>query len=293
MKFLRAIFCVFTTALTAHPAAAATPPRDSFDFTQAGHHVKVWHYAPAGLGADAPVVIVMHGVGRNGEDYLNDWAGLADEHHFLLVVPEFSKEEFPGDEGYNYGNTVDKAGAPRPREEWSFSMIEPIFDLVRSRLGNHRANYLIFGHSAGAQFVQRFLYFVPEARVARAVAANAGWYLLPDFTAAFPYGLKGTPVAEAALRTTLARPFVVLLGTADTDVKAKALRHTPEAEAQGPHRFARGHFYFAQAQLAAERLHCPFGWSLSTAPGIGHSDKGMAPFAVRCLLADFSHHANP
>lgn len=282
MKFFRPLSFACLALLTA--SLSATTPRDSFDYTQAGHHVKVWYYAPAGLAVDAPVVFAMHGVGRNGEDYLNDWTAAAEERRFLLVVPEFSKTEFPGDEGYIYGNTVDKAGATLPREQWSFSMIEPIFDAVRARLGNHRTSYLIFGHSAGAQFVQRFLYFVPQARVARAVVANAGWYMLPDLEAAFPYGLKGTAVDESALRAALARPVIVLLGTADVDPKAKALRHTPEADAQGPHRFARGHFFFAQAQAAAAKLKIPFVWSLSTAPDIGHSDKGMTPFAVRCLF---------
>ena len=285
MKFFRPLSFACLALLTAS-LSATTLARDCFDYTQAGHHVKVWYYAPAGLGADAPVVFAMHGVGRNGEDYLNDWATAADERRFLLVVPEFSKTEFPGDEGYNYGNTVDKSGAALPREQWSFSMIEPIFDAVRARLGNHGTSYLIFGHSAGAQFVQRFLYFVPQARVARAVVANAGWYMLPDLEAAFPYGLKGTPVDESALRVALARPVVVLLGTADVDPKAKALRHTPEADAQGPHRLARGHFFFAQAQAAAARLKLPFDWSLATAPGIGHSDKGMTPFAVRALFPE-------
>ncbi len=285
MKISRAMLLVFACTLVVRAGAALTP-RDSFDFTQTGHHVKVWYYAPAGLGPEAPVVFVMHGVGRNGEDYLNDWTASADERRFLLVVPEFSKAEFPGDEGYIYGNTVDKAGASLPREQWSFSMIEPIFDAVRERTGNHRTSYLLFGHSAGAQFVQRFLYFVPSARVARAVVANAGWYMLPDLAVAFPYGLKGTPVDEAALRAALTRPVVVLLGTADLDPTAKALRHTPEADAQGPHRFARGHFFFAQAQAAAAKLKLLSGWSLATAPGIAHSDKGMTPFAVHALFPE-------
>ena len=43
---------------------------------------------------------------------------------------------------------------------------------------------------------------------------------------------------------------------------------------------------FAQAQAAAARLKLPFDWSLATAPGIGHSDKGMTPFAVRALFPE-------
>ena len=51
--------------------------------------------------------------------------------------------------------------------------IEPLFDHARARFGMEADAYSIYGHSAGAQFVHRFLFHVPDARVARAVAANA------------------------------------------------------------------------------------------------------------------------
>jgi poly(3-hydroxybutyrate) depolymerase len=260
--------------------------RGSFQFEQGGHQLTVWHYRPAAASAGAPVLFVLHGVGRNAEDYLNDWIDQANRHNFLLVVPEFSKAEFPGEEAYNSGNLFDAAGQLRPREQWSFSMIEPIFDRVRAQLGSQRGDYLIYGHSAGAQFVHRFLYFVPSARVTRAVAANAGWYMLPELATAFPYGLKGTPVDEAALRTALARPLVVLLGEADTDGQHQSLRHTPESDAQGLYRLARGQYFYAQARATAAALGAPFQWTLSTVPGVAHVNKDMAPFAARQLFPE-------
>ena len=114
MKRLRRLLAVVLGctgfAAGAAEAPAAVTARDSFVYEQAGRKVKVWYHVPAGLAADAPVVFVMHGVKRNAEDYLNDWAPAAARKQFLLIVPEFSQAEFPGDEGYNYGNTVTKAG---------------------------------------------------------------------------------------------------------------------------------------------------------------------------------------
>jgi poly(3-hydroxybutyrate) depolymerase len=260
--------------------------RGSFPFEQGGHQLTVWHYQPAAATADTPVLFVLHGVGRNAEDYLNDWIAQADLHNFLLVVPEFSKTQFPGEEAYNSGNLFDAAGSLRPRDQWSFSMIEPIFDRVRAQLGSRRTDYMIYGHSAGAQFVHRFLYFVPQARVTRAVAANAGWYMLPELATPFPYGLQGAPTDEAALRTALARPLVVLLGEADTDEQHQSLRHTPESDAQGLNRLARGHYFFAHAQAAAAALGAPFHWRLATVPGVAHINKDMAPFAARHLVSE-------
>ena len=291
---LRALLLLLGLLAGGSAAAGAAPAapagKHHFVYTQAGKHVLVWYYLPAAAGPDAPVLVVMHGVGRNGEEYLADWTAAAEQGRFLLIVPEFSKAEFPGDPGYNYGNTVTADGQPRPREQWSFGMIEPVFDAVRARTGHRTDTYRIYGHSAGAQFVQRLLYFMPNPRLTRAVAANAGWYMLPDLTAEFPYGLKGTPVTAAAVRAALAKPFTVLLGEADTDPKAKALRHTPEADAQGPCRFARGQYFFNRSRTLAAGLNTPFGWSLATAPGIAHSDPGMEPFALRHLFPNQPHH---
>jgi poly(3-hydroxybutyrate) depolymerase len=276
--------------LVAGWARAADPvPADNFVHQQAGHQVKVWFHAPADLAADAPVVVVLHGVGRNGEEYFHDWLPLAVREKFLLVVPEFSNAEFPGEAGYNLGHMIDAAGGARPREAWAFSMIEPIFDEACRRTGNRSRTYALYGHSAGAQFVHRFLYFVPQARVSRVVVANSGWYTLPDLTVAFPYGLKGTPVTAADLRGALARPVTILLGERDIDPQAKSLRQTPGAVAQGPNRFTRGHYFFQYAQSAAAAQHHPLGWSLATVPDIDHSNKGMAPHAVPRLLKVSAH----
>ncbi len=271
-------------AATLLARGAAGELRSDFNFPHGGRQVRVWFFNPAQATDATPVVIVMHGVGRDGERYFNEWLPPARAHRFLLIVPEFSKEQFPGVEGYNLGNTVDSAGRARPREQWAFNAIEPIFDAVKARTGNRTPRYYLFGHSAGAQFVQRFVYFVPAARVERIVAANAGWYMLPDFATAFPYGLKNTPVTEADLRHALALPMTILLGTGDTDPVLHALRHTPESDAQGPNRLARGQFFIARAQEAADKYRLPLGWRVSTAPDIDHDDGRMAPFAVAALF---------
>jgi len=286
LKSFALLLSLSASSLFAADAPAAAPAHDHFDFVQAGRHITVWLYAPPGMTPQTPIVIVMHGVARDGERYLTDWMPLAQEHHFLLVVPEFSKEQFPGEEGYIYGNTVDQAGHPLPRELWSFSVIEPVFDAVKARTGNKTERYRLYGHSAGAQFVQRFVYFVPTARVELVVSANAGWYMLPDLSVAFPYGLKNTPVSETDLRHALGLPMTVLLGTADTDPVLHALRHTPESDAQGMFRLARGKYFYAHAEDAAKKFSLPLGWHLAFAPNIDHNDERMAPFAVRALFPE-------
>jgi poly-gamma-glutamate synthesis protein (capsule biosynthesis protein) len=62
--------------------------------------VRVWYDAPADPST-AQILIVMHGVGRNGADYRDDWHGLVDGRNVLVLAPEFSDEEYPGAEAYN------------------------------------------------------------------------------------------------------------------------------------------------------------------------------------------------
>jgi len=255
-----------------------------FDVAWGGIKIPVWYYLPEQARPDTPVLIVMHGVNRDADRYRNEWQPHAEKYGLLLLVPEFSKQAFPAEENYNQGNMFDAKKRPLPREQWSFSVIEPVFDAAKLATGNRSPRYSLYGHSAGAQFVHRFLYFVPEARVTKAVAANAGWWTLPDLTVDYPYGLRGSVLDEAGLRKMLGRPLVVLLGTADTDPNHVNLRRTENAMAQGPHRFARGQFFFAAGQASAARLGMNLSWQLATAPDVSHNDKGMAVYAVRHLF---------
>jgi poly(3-hydroxybutyrate) depolymerase len=252
--------------------------------TPGGVEQKVLLGRPSGLAADRPVVFVMHGAGRDVGAEFERWYALAKEREFLLVLPEFSAEDFPGARGYSLGNVHDAHGQVRPRSTWVFEAIEAIFDDLRQRFGMTAEGYAIYGHAAGAQFVQRFLLHVPEARVTRAVAANAGWYTMPDFAVAWPYGLQSSAVDEEQLRHALQVPFTLLLGAENTDPDEPGLRRTPEALAQGPHRVARGQAFCDAGRAAAAERGLPFGWQLASVPDTGHDSDLMAAAAMPYLL---------
>ncbi len=256
-----------------------------------GKTLPVHYYLPKGVdAARAPLLFVMHGTLRNGAEYRDQWKGQADKYGFLVVVPEFSRADFPGGM-YNRGNVLGEDDKPpaRPEKLWSFSVVERVFDWLRAERLTGAERYYIYGHSAGGQFVHRLALFLPGARYARAVAANAGYYTLPtvDGPDAFPFSLKGSPaaVADGAKRRELfSRELVVLLGEADTDPKDPDLYHSPEADKQGLFRLARGRFFFATGEAEAKRLGVPLRWSLRTVPGVGHSNEKMAEAAAAALF---------
>ncbi len=245
--------------------------------------VTVWYHRPEGTDNAVPVVFVMHGVRRNGETYRDNWIDLADENKFLVVVPEFTKKAFPGSWRYNMGNVFYAAGGRKPKDEWAFTYIESIFEALRRDHGLTAEKYDIFGHSAGSQFVHRMVLFMPNARIRTAIAANAGWYTMVDPDVAMPYGLAETETDTARIRDALGTRLIVLLGEADNDPNHRFLRRATEAMAQGAHRFERGHTFFATARDYAGRIGAPFAWELETVPGVGHSNRKMAPAAAKLL----------
>jgi poly(3-hydroxybutyrate) depolymerase len=248
-----------------------------------GAPIPVWSYRPPGVGPDAPLVFVMHGVGRDADRYLAEWLPLAERHRFVVAVPEYSREAFPGSEAYNVGAAADGAGDFRPRATWSLSAIEPMFDAIRERERLTARGYRLYGHSAGAQFVHRFVLLGAGPRLERAVAANSGWYLFPSTDMDWPYGLRGAP-PDVDLEAALAAPLTLLLGDADTDPDHPSLRRTPEADRQGLHRFERGQQFYAAALQAAQSRGLQLGWSCVIAPGVAHDNAQAAQFAVPLLV---------
>lgn len=275
---------LLAVALAWSPLATAAKIRYDFKGWD-GPSIRVYASRPAGLAADRPVVFVMHGVKRNADAYRDQWHELAMEHDFLLIVPEFSQEKFPGSDGYNLGYLEDSEGNRRPRRSWSYSAIEPLFDDARRRFRMSTPRYALYGHSAGAQFVHRFVFHVPSARVSQIVSANAGWYMMPDFQVEYPYGLAGSVITPEMLAKALSLPVTVLLGERDTDPDHPNLRRAPEAMAQGAYRLERGQAFFRQAGDYAGRTGVPFNWRLELVPGADHNNALMAPAAVPFLLS--------
>jgi hypothetical protein len=248
--------------------------------------VTVWYFLPPKADVrKAPILFVMHGTLRNGEEYRDQWTGLADRYNVLLLVPQFSREHYPGGL-YNRGNVRGKDDeAPLPPAKWTFPVVEHLFDHVKAATRNRAATYDIYGHSAGGQFVHRLALFTPGARFRRAVAANAGYYTLPLETGGslYPFSLEGTAATTDWLKAALGRELVILLGEGDTDPKDPDLYHSPEADKQGLYRLARGKFFFEAGRTAAEQLRARFRWRMLTVPGVGHSNARMAEAAAQAI----------
>jgi poly(3-hydroxybutyrate) depolymerase len=282
-----ALLAGFGACLVAWPALARTcetlaPGSSRIEFAGwSGPKLPVYVHKPRAAGANSRILFVMHGVQRDGDRYRDEWRDLAEQHNLVIVVPTFGRKDFPTTDSYNLGNIIDRRGQRVPKVQWSFAAIEPLFDDIVCRIGGNQSGYALYGHSAGGQFVHRYVAFADAPRMEVAVSANSGWYTMPT-DAAFPYGWGGDVAGLVVPERAFQRPLTILLGTADTDRNHPSLRKNAEADRQGLTRYDRGHGFLAAARERAGKSK-PLRWQIAYAPGIGHDNGGMAPFAVPYL----------
>lgn len=281
---------------TAAAAIDIAPGAGSFVFTDllgdASKPITVFTYVPKGAAAQSvPIVFVMHGHSKDAKGYRDTWIELADQYGFMVVAPHFAPPHWASG-AYAYSSVFAGKDVFAAESNWSFTLIDHLFDTIKTATANANPRYMIYGHSEGGQFVHRLVLLRPDAKFSRAAIANPGWYTMPSFAVRYPYGLLGSPATPDGLRRSLGRDVVLLLGDQDNDPNHPELRRTPQAMAQGTNRFARGQAFFTQAEQAAKELGSPsggqfvrpFAWQLRVVPGAGHDNAKMSRAAAAALM---------
>ena len=273
--------------LAATSAWSATPIPDGrwrFQFVDArgrpDRPIDVYTYRPRKCDTTCPIVFVMHGVKRDASRYREYWELLADAYQVIVVAPTFLQKHWPRAAAYNLGDMAAQAD----REKWAYSAIEHLFDEIR----DGQAGYAIFGHSAGAQFVQRMALFRPDNRATVMIAANPGWYAMPEWrkdkkVEAFPYSLVNSPSGEPELRRALAKRFVLMVGERDDDPDDENLEKSAGAVKQGETRVERAENFIKAATAAANELGVPLAWEMHEMPGTAQDGEAMSKAAARIL----------
>src|SRR5262249_25102749 len=118
--------------------------------------------------------------------------------------------------------------------------------------------------------------------IGRAVAANSGWYMLPDLSIDYPDGMGGLGLDDGFVRRYLSKNLTILLSDADANPDAPDLPRNEAAQAQGPHRL----WTPALRVLPKSRptAWTSFGWRLETVPGAVHVDQAMFEIGAQILV---------
>ena len=244
----------------------------------------VHYYFPKSIDRNNdPIIFIFPGMNRDASNYLSFWIPLADEKNIMVFSFEFNNYYFPYGNAYQQGYILDDNGNLNPKNKWTFSLIEPVFDLIKTELNYNHNYYDVFGHSGGGQFVHRFIEFVPNSRVNRAVAANSGWYTMPDTTVTFPYGLNGTDLSQLDIQNAFNKSLQIHLGLNDNNPNDPSLRKTPEANLQGAHRLDRGRYFISKSDSIANTYNFNFNWAKLEVPNVSHSGEQMSTFAANQL----------
>lgn len=295
-KSTRIIFVFLFSILTAASTQAQqenTFTRGAGSFEYTGYAplkdkpVTVFSYIPTkGDIKKMPVLFSFHGAERSGKTQLNAWKYFAEEHGFIVIAPQFSKEFFSENE-YQFGGiftskTFTKLNA---EERWTGKIVESLFDYFKAETKSAAATYHMFGHSAGAQFVHRYLIAMPNARVNKAVAANAGSWTFPypngivgaDGVAyGWPMSIMNTPFTdENTLTKFFNKKLWIQLGQLDVDVNASDLPKNTAAKAQGFHRLERGRFFYEESKRLAGNAGVKFSFQKAEVADAGHSTLRM------------------
>ncbi|MEN5277664.1 alpha/beta hydrolase [Brucella sp. TWI432] len=242
--------------------------------------LEVNFYRPSHYKPDGPVVIVQHGMLRNGDEYRDFWIPAAEKHGLLIAAPTFSDASFPMAESYNNGLILRKDGTVRDQSEWLYGVPARVFTALQASGATNRETAFLYGHSAGGQFAHRLLATQPSHPFGAVIAANPGWYTLPDMDRKFPEGMGGICLSDDQLARWFAYPMHIFAGDQDIAEDDPNLPSQPEALAQGASRFKRAHFIYSFAKMHAQKLGLPFNWKLIDIEGVGHDGAAMSRAAA-------------
>jgi pimeloyl-ACP methyl ester carboxylesterase len=134
-------------------------------------------------GQPVQVLLALHGMGSNGEDFSRDLAEQADRYGWLIVAPSI-----------DYGDWTSTSVVAREDPTLIRALVDYLDQLPQITGLQMRHQVLVLGHSRGAQLAHRFAEFRPD-RVLAVAALSAGTYTLPLSSGpqggmSFPFGVK-------------------------------------------------------------------------------------------------------
>ena len=244
----------------------------------------VYYHLPDVINDETKVLFVIHGNSRNADNYLNTWIKLAKDKNYAIFAPHFKRSQF-----ISFNTLQMSTSSGRIRNEANlylnnsidllFDHIKPLFDLAQD-------SYDIYGHSAGAQFVHRYLLFSNKPKVNRAVAANAGWYTFLDGSN-FPYGINNPPIDFNSQNVInfLNMDLHIHIGSADTDISS-SVNQSEGANNQGLNRFQRANNFFNYTTKIVEENDLNYNWSFLVVDGVAHSNSRMSKAAAKVIFAN-------
>lgn len=267
------LLCSSPLVLTAEDSSIASG-KSSITLELRGKTIPVFLYKPESFQGER-ILVVMHGVKRNAEQYRDHAEKMGDRFGALIVTPLFDTKQFPSVK-YQRGGVVNQNNEPQPRDEWTYLLIPEIVDGIRDLENKQDILFYVIGHSAGGQFVVRMSALL-NTGAKRLVASNPGSLIFPTRDSPFGYGFGGLPdelSSDEQIKKFLSAPLTLYVGT-DDNKPDEYFDDSSDAMKQGGGRYQRSHACFETAKRLAKEKGWPFAWRIVDAPRIGHDHEMM------------------
>jgi hypothetical protein len=159
-------------------------------------------------------------------------------------------------------------------------MVNDIAEWGNAKVGTDNSDDMVlFGHSAGGQFLSRIAAYGEDSTFDKMIVANPSTYVWPSLTEKAANGFGGgyfsASQSEAMLKDYLADPITIYLGAEDDNTDDADLATGAAAMRQGANRLERGLNAYEAAKNMAASKGWEFNWELVKAPGVGHTATGM------------------
>ncbi|MBI9045535.1 MAG: hypothetical protein JEZ06_13685 [Anaerolineaceae bacterium] len=256
-------------------------------------------YVPTTLTEQTEILVLVHGTPKdlspeeNAELYIDIWDEFAEENNYILIAPAFDQENFSS----RYGDHALSGyrglfGREIGADEWVIRLVEAHCQATEVSIDK----FNLYGHSAGGQFVSRFLVTHPDS-IHKAVITSAATYPQPEVDIKWPFGMGElhtniewdenttkqediVPDKQKWLDATQIE-LIVIVGLNDTAEIPQEL--IPGQK--GKNRFAIARNWIKDMESFAKLNGKESKFKLELIPGVGHSMSLLIPFSQGALLS--------
>lgn len=297
-SIVRALIILAAVFAFASPTyAKAFEPKEVGEIVLKSNRYGSYHqYVPWSAQPPKDLVVVVHGsVDREGSAinasriFIERWTGAAEKHQAIILAPAFDQK--------NFGGHAGPGGGYRGlwgRHIGADGFVDRIVSTYTAVYPQLNGRFRLYGHSAGGQFVSRYVVRHPH-RIRSAVICAAGTFAFPNSEVKWTNGMatltrrmrwsNDEPWKQirvepdsAGWRAAAALPIAVVVGARDTK-PSKTISGHPD----GGHVTRARAWVRAMRTLAQENGFSP-GVRIHVVPGVGHNSQELTTASIRTLF---------
>jgi pimeloyl-ACP methyl ester carboxylesterase len=254
-------------------------------------------YLPTTMPPEPDILVLVHGTPAKDVSaeatahyYLANWLDFAEKEDCILIAPAFNQENFSSRKGdHALGGYRGLFGRDIGADAWVLRLVQA----HQRAFGSPDKRFYLYGHSAGGQFVGRFLVTHPDV-IKKAVISSAATYPQPNPAVAWPFGMGELHTDIEWAADTINRvdvipdeqkwlaatqiPLTVIVGLNDTS------ELPPFPGQTGKNRFTIGRNWVRDMADLAAANNLESRFQVEIIPGKGHSMSGLIPYVAEALI---------